>query len=843
MMQQFRAAKDQHPGMLVLFRNGDFYELFEEDADVGAKALGLTLTKRDKEIPMAGFPQHKLEHYLGMLLKAGYRVAVCEQMEEAGPGKKLIRREVNRVVTPGTVTEDGLLDARKPNHLAAFCRGKNNQIGLAWAELWTGAFWAADVAEEQLTDELARLAAVELLLPENQADPFEQQLFPQLNGSLIRRPYWTFDHVTALETLNAHFSTATLTGFGFEDSQPCLLAAGAILAYLQETLRSSLDHLRQLRPYSIDTVLVLDEVTRRSLELTRTLRDATREGSLLSAIDRTVTAMGARLLHDRLLAPLRQQAEIEARLDAVEECLRDANLRSGLRELLEESPDLQRLTSRVSTGRATPRDLAAIGQALKLLPKCKARLAGRKSAVIRQLEAQLELCPDLRESLDKALSDAPPATAKEPGIIREGYSPELDNLRTLARQGRDWIARYQAEEISRTGITSLRVGYTDVMGYYIEVTNANENRVPADYIHERTLKNCKRYSTPALKEYEEKVVTAQERSLALEYELFNQLRDLVAAQTNRLLQTAEVLANLDFYTALAELAATRNYVRPAISELPILTIRDGRHPVLEQTLPAGTFVPNDADFGPDGGSFWLITGPNMSGKSTFIRQVALLTLMAHLGSFVPASSASIGITDRIFTRVGASDELSRGQSTFMVEMTEAANILNNATKQSLVILDEIGRGTSTYDGLSLAWAMTEHLHDQVGSRTLFATHYHELARLEGVLPRLRNYNVLVKELDDDVIFMHKIDRGNADKSYGIHVARLAGVPETVIDRAQQVLSQMEGGSDRIGPSQRKRRRTAEALAAHDPHLIEPPEGNRPREVDRPSLFPEADEPA
>lgn len=832
MMQQYRAAKAAHPGMLVLFRNGDFYELFEDDAEFGHRILGLTLTRRDKEIPMAGFPQHKLEHYLGILLKAGHRVAVCEQMEEAGGGKKIIRREVNRVVTPGTITEDELLDARRPNYLCAIVRGRAGLLGLAWADLSTGAFAAADVPETKLGDELARLTVVECLLPEDQADSLTERLGSAPPATITRRPNWTFDPSTSVATVQKQFGVATMAGFGFDDSQPALIAAGAILIYLGETLRTSLAHIRTLRSHRNGSVLVLDEVTRRSLELTRSLRDNLREGSVLSVIDRTVTPMGARFLHDALLAPLIDRVTIENRLDAVQELLSDHALRGQLRELLDHVGDLQRLTSRVSTARANPKDLAAVLRTLRLLPKIKAKLTGRRSHLLQEQEAALELCPDLRDYLDQALTDDPPYSPKDGGIIREGFHAGLDELRRLTRDGKDWIARYQADEITRTGITSLKVGYVDVMGYFIEITNANENRVPPEYVHERTLKNCKRYSTPALKEYEEKVVTAQERSLALEFDLFLQIRDAVAAQTHRLLQTADVLATVDFLASLAELAASRNYVRPKVTDEAILAIVDGRHPVLDQTLPPGTFVPNDVHLSSGHGNFWLLTGPNMSGKSTFIRQVALVTLLAHVGSFVPARSATIGITDRIFTRVGASDELSRGQSTFMVEMTEAANILNNATARSLVILDEIGRGTSTYDGLSLAWAITEYLHDTLGCRSLFATHYHELAQLAGTLPRLRNFTVQVKELEKEVIFLHKIVPGNAGKSYGIHVARLAGVPVAVLDRAEDVLAALEGPKSDDAEAARED-------PAPKPIVVEPPERPRRRTRNRssgPSLF-------
>ncbi|VTR96876.1 DNA mismatch repair protein MutS [Tuwongella immobilis] len=790
MMQQYHAAKAQHPGMLLLFRMGDFYETFGEDAEIAARVLGLTLTSRDKSMPMAGFPHPALENHLRKLLAAGLRVSICDQVEDPAQAKGLVRREVTRVVTPGTITEDEMLDPRRPNHLLAIVPSRQT-VGVAWVELSTGFFFAADFPKSHAADEISRLHAAEALLAQSEFDRLDETLSRRLPRTLASRPDWTFDPETTKAALHSHFQVATMTGYGFHDDQACVIAAGALLIYLQETLKASLKHLRQLRPYRAETVLLLDETTRRSLELTRTLRDGQRDGSLLAVMDRTVTAMGARMLHDAILAPLTDRATIEARLDAVDECVREHTLRSELRELLEQVPDLQRLTSRVSTGRATPRDLTAVGRALRLLPRVKAKITSRKSPLLNELESQIELCPDLRELLDRALADEPPMNPRDGGVIRPGFHRGLDELRDLARNGKDWIARYQAAEITRTNIPSLKVGFNQVFGYYIEITNTHSTKVPPEYIRKQTLKNCERYITPELKEYEEKVLSAEEKSQALEVELFTEIRDAVAGQTARLLNTAEVLATIDFLTGLAELAATRNYVRPQLHDEPILELRDARHPVLDQTLPPGTFVPNDAILGPDVGHFWLITGPNMSGKSTFIRQVALLTLMAHLGSFVPAKAARVGITDRIFTRVGASDELSRGQSTFMVEMTEAANILNNASPRSLVILDEIGRGTSTYDGVSLAWAITEYLHDQIQCRALFATHYHELSQLADSLPRLRNYHVQVRELDHEVIFLHQIGPGSAAKSYGIHVAKLAGVPEMVLQRAGSILGTLE----------------------------------------------------
>jgi DNA mismatch repair protein MutS len=804
MMQQFREAKERHPGTLVFFRNGDFYELFEEDAEVGSRLLGITLTRRDKEIPMAGVPYHALDRYLGKLLQAGHRVAICEQMEDPRTVKgRPIRREVVRVVTPGTLTEDDLLDPRRSNHLLALVppsggwdrRLAGRWAGLAWLELSTGLFQAADVPPSRLADEVLRLAPSECLVAEATTDETAELLqrvreaLPQL--TLTPRPDWNFDAKSARDVLFAHFGVATLAGFGFDDSQPCLTAAGALLLYLRETLKTSLAHLTRLRPYSEQRFLCLDDVTRRSLELTRTLRDNARIGSLLSALDRTITPMGARLLHDWLLAPLADRAAIVARQDAVTELLREHRTRNEVRDSLTSVADLQRLTARSSTGSASPRDLAAIGRTLALLPQVKAHLNGCTSALLRDLHARLELCPELREALENSLMPDPPVNPREGGIIRPESHKDLLELHTARTAGKDWMAQFQADEALRTGISSLKVGFTEGYGYYLEVTHTHKNKVPENYHLQRSLKNANRYITAELSEYAEKVMSAGENIKQLEYDLFVQLRERVAAQTARLMQTAEVLATLDGLASLAELAAERSYCRPVLDDEPILDIKEGRHPVLEQLLPPGTFVPNDIVLGPDDGMFLLVTGPNMGGKSTFLRQTALLTLMAQMGSFVPARSARIGLADRIFTRVGASDELSRAQSTFMVEMTEAANILNNATRRSLVILDEIGRGTSTYDGVSLAWGITEYLHDNIGCRTLFATHYHELAQLAERLPNLRNVNVLVHEEADGIVFLHKIAPGNADKSYGIHVAARAGVPEEVLVRARQVLAELE----------------------------------------------------
>jgi DNA mismatch repair protein MutS len=790
-MQQYRDIKAQHPQLLLLFRIGDFFELFGADAERGAPILGLTLTSRDKTLPMAGFPHHALDAYVRKLVQAGYGVAVCDQVEDPTAAQGLVRREVVRILTPGTLTEEELLDPRRANHLAAVWPGAEH-VGLAWVELSMGVFHAVDVPWPRLADELGRLTPAECLHGDDASARLLDLLRTALpSTTLTARPAWSFDPATARAALLHQLRVTTLTGLGFEDAQPCVTAAGALLLYLKETFKASLAHLRRPRPYRPDNHLILDEVTRRSLELTRTQREATREGSLLAFLDRTVTPMGARLLQESLLAPLTDRGAIAARLDAVAEFVDAHPRRSELRELLGEVADLHRLSTRASTGRASPRDLATVGRTLRLLPAIRRQLTDCWAGLLRELLRHLDPCPELAETLNNALAHDPPADPRQGGVIRPGYDEHLDQLRETARSGKEWIARFQAEEAVRSGIPGLKVGYNQVFGYYIEVGHSHAQRVPAHYQRKQTLKNAERYVTPELKEHEEQVLTVEDQIRQRESELFTSLRDQVAAQTARLQRAAEVLARLDVLTALAELAVTRNYCRPELCEEPILEIEGGRHPVLDQILPPGTFVPNDAALGPEQGRFWLITGPNLSGKSTFIRQVALITVMAQMGSFVPARRARIGIVDRIFSRVGASDELSRGQSTFMVEMVEAANILNNATTRSLVILDEIGRGTSTYDGVSLAWSITEYLHDQVGCRTLFATHYHELARLEGTLAGLRNYQVLVQEEPDDIVFLHQIAPGSAAKSYGIHVAQLAGMPREVLDRAGEVLSELE----------------------------------------------------
>lgn len=792
MMRQYYEAKKACPDALLLFRMGDFYELFHDDAKVAARTLNLALTSRDKgenAVPMAGFPHHQLDAYLAKLIGAGLRAAVCEQVEDPKLAKGLVRREVTRVVTPGTLTDEALLDPRESNFLAAVCPG--DWVGLAWVELSTGRFVAAGFPPRLLADQLARIAPAECLVSDD-AEPLPDSCGDRM--MVTRRPAWAFAQGGAEEALARHFGTLGLDGFGFTDSpadKAAVRAAGAVLDYLAETQRGSLEHIDRLSPYRSGETLEIDEASRRSLEISRTIREGRREGSLLAVLDHTVTPMGSRLLAEWIASPLTEIGAICARLDAVEELVADAALTEDLQKSLRQAYDVERLLTRVTTGRATPRDLSFLGRTLACLPAIKARLTARKSNLLNSIEARIDLCADLRSRLEAALVDQCPLATGEGGFIRDGFHGPLDALRELTRGGKQWIARYQAEETEQSGIPSLKVGFNKVFGYYLEVTNTHREKVPERYIRKQTLKNAERYITPELKEYEEKVLTADEKAKELEYELFIELRQAVAERRRQMQATAAALAQIDVLASLAELARRRNYCRPEPVSEPVLDVADARHPVLDILQPDGSFVPNDIRAGGEAGNILLITGPNMAGKSTYIRQVALITLMAQIGSFVPASRAKIGIADRIFARVGASDELSRGQSTFMVEMTETARILNTATERSLVILDEIGRGTSTYDGISLAWSVVEHLHDRINCRTFFATHYHELTDLARSLDRIANLNVAVREWQEEVVFLHKIVDGAADKSYGIHVARLAGVPRSVIERSKEILAQLE----------------------------------------------------
>jgi len=803
MMERYKVVKAEHPGAILLFRMGDFYELFYEDAQNASKVLGLTLTSRDKNsenpVPMAGFPYHQLDSYLQKLIHAGFRAAICDQVEDPKKAKGLVRREVTRVVTPGTLTDDQMLDPRQSNFLACVAPSKTT-IGLAWLELSTGRFLLTDLEPSQLQDELARIAPAECLIPESAAQDGQLPMRRPDPGSLLltTRPDWCFAREEAKRLLNEHFGTKTLEGFDVDDT-PAVTAAGALLDYVRETQRTALPHIVRLESWRRSRHMTIDEATRRSLELAQTLRDGRRDFTLLGVMDETCTPMGSRLLAEWLSGPLTDPEQIRQRQDAIEELLTQLSLRDDVREMLKEAYDLHRLTSRIATGRCSPRDLVCLARTLEQLPRLRAKLAERKSKRLQTLEQRIELCPMAHEAITLAIVDEPPLNVTDGGVIRPGFNAALDEFRDLMRGGRQWMAQYQAKEIERTGISSLKIGFNKVFGYYLEVTAANSSRVPAEYIRKQTLKNQERYITPELKEYEEKVLRAEDRAKALEQELFATLRDQVAAFVPLLLRTADAMAEIDVLAGLATLAAKAGYCRPTLTADAVMNIVDGRHPVLDRLLPSGQFVPNDVRLGIKSesddqrgvGRVQIITGPNMAGKSTYIRQAALITIMAQMGSFVPAKEALIGIADRVFARVGASDELARGQSTFMVEMTETARILNSATERSLVILDEIGRGTSTYDGISLAWAITEHLHDEIQCRTMFATHYHELTDLTSTLKHAANWNVAVQESNEDVVFLHRIVEGAAGRSYGIHVAKIAGVPRLVTDRAAVILQTLE----------------------------------------------------
>ena len=795
MMRQYTEAKTAFPDTVLFFRMGDFYEMFSDDAKIAAKVLGLALTSRDKgpnATPMCGFPHHQLDPYLSKMVNAGIKVAVCDQMEDPKLAKGIVKREVTRVVTAGTVLEDSMLDPRLNNYLAAVVEGKHDVIGMAWIELSTGRFQAAGFPQSELLDQIARINPSEILL-EDSAQPLPDDV---LNSTMItRRMSWQFGIDNALRVLTEHFNTRNLDGFGFTESESdaqAIRAAGAVLDYLQETQKTSLEHIQSLSPYSTRRVLEIDESTRRSLELNYTMRGNKREGSLLGAIDRTVTAVGARLLSSWLSDPLTDIVRIKRRQAAVEELVNNPQITDRIRNAFNGIYDIERLLTRVTTNRSTPRDLSYLGKTWRLMPEIKGILADCSSELLCRVRDSINLCQELTGLLDSALVENCPGLARDGGFIKSGFSQELDGLRSLAMGGKQWIADYQARMQQETGINNLKIGYTRVFGYYLEVTNANaEKKIPADFIRKQTLKNAERYITPELKEYEEKALTAEERSLELEQTLFAQLREETAKYHKQMYQTATVLGELDALQSLAALARDRNYCRPEMTEDPILEIFDGRHPVLDITRPEGDFIPNDIICDKEHGYIQLITGPNMAGKSTFIRQAALIVILAQIGGFVPAKRAVIGIADKIFARVGAGDELSRGRSTFMVEMTETARILNNATPRSLVILDEIGRGTSTYDGISLAWAVVEHLHESTSCRTLFATHYHELTDLGDHGDGIANLNVAVKEYNGNIAFLHKIVPGAADRSYGIHVAKLAGVPQEVIRRANEILLQLE----------------------------------------------------
>jgi DNA mismatch repair protein MutS len=803
-MRQYQQFKAQYPDYVLFFRMGDFYEMFWDDALLCAKVLGVALTSRSRgglesseAIPMAGVPFHSVESYLRKMIVAGHRVAICEQVETASEAKGVIRREVVRLMTPGTLTDDPLLDGRSDNYLAAVAfhitANSGFKAALAWVELSTGSCTAMSGSMGQVLDEIQRLRPAEVLVPEMPSgEPHEIALKIKAIGSiaLTIRPGWQFTPHHAKEQVHKQWDVTTTGGFGFEDDDPGVLATAAILSYLEETQRGSLAHLRGLRRHLVEDHLSIDPASWRSLEIDRTTRWGTIEGSLLHSIDRTQTPMGARLLRQWVRTPLRDIEHISARQSAIDAMLESPEALKAVIKHLGSVCDIERIIARVSVGRASPRDLASLGKCLKSMPGLLDQLKKLERAddVAPELLILRSFCTEQGKYLASAIKGDPAPHLREGGVIADHFDPELDRLRELGTNSQEWLARYQARLSEETHIPSLKVGYNKVFGYYIEVTDTHRDKAPASWTRKQTVKNAERYITEELKTFEDEALSAHERSILLEQRLFEQVRQALLPHVQKFGELAEGVARLDVLSGLAILAQERRYCRPELTEERTLEIVDGRHPVLEQQL-GSEFVANDVKFGPED-SLALITGPNMAGKSTYIRQVALITILAQIGSYVPAKSATIGIVDRLFARIGASDELHGGQSTFMVEMTETANILNNASDRSLVVLDEIGRGTSTLDGLSLAWAIAEHIAGTVKCRTLFATHYHELTDLARAYKGVRNLNVSVREWQDQVIFLHRIVEGGTDRSYGIHVARLAGVPKPVLARAKDLLGQL-----------------------------------------------------
>ncbi len=792
MMRQYHDAKRKAGDALLFFRMGDFYELFFEDAKVASQALGIALTSRSKEgeVPMAGVPVRTVDGYLRRLVQQGFRVAICEQMEEPATAKGILDRRVVRIVTPGTLTEESVLDAKAANFLLALLPTPR-RAGLAWADLSTGRFLLQDVNREEALAAVARVAPAEVLLPES-VFTREEDLVAALARVTTAPPQpvpdWVVEEGSASRALKEHFKVASLEAYDLRRQDPSLGAAAAILHYLGETQRTALTHITALRRHRSGDHLVLDRETVARLDL----------DGLIGVLDRTVTAAGARLLRERILQPLTDCAAIARRLDAVEELAGDSFLRRDAKASLGSVRDIERIVSRAATQRCSPKDLLALRESLDMVPTVQNLLAGTRCEALQRARAELDPVPEVRDLLARGIADDPPFHVRDGGAIRDGHSAELDRLRALRRDGKSTIAQMRAREVERTGIESLKIGFNRVFGYYIEISHAHRGKVPGDYTRKQTLSGAERYVTPELKEHEAQVLTAEERALALEARLFEALRERVVEQVQRLQRTAALLAEIDVVRALADTAAARDYVRPVVEESAALEIAEGRHPVVEAALTHDRFVPNDLRLDTSTRAVAVLTGPNMAGKSTYIRQAALIAILAQAGSFVPAASARVGVSDRIFTRIGAEDDLAGGRSTFMVEMAETAAICHHATPRSLVVLDEVGRGTSTFDGVAIAWAVTEYLAQVTGCRTLFATHYHELTALAGEVRGVFNLHVAVEEWGDEVVFLHRIQEGGTDRSYGIHVARLAGLPPAVVERARALLSGLSGRTEGLG---------------------------------------------
>ncbi len=826
-MRQFLEIKSQYQDAILFFRLGDFYEMFMDDAVTASRVLGITLTSRNKgvkdAIPLCGIPYHSSQAYIAKLVSNGYKVAICEQIGDPKTTKGIVERAVVKVVTPGLVTDTDTLEPKENNYLLALVGEVETGYGLAHIDITTGDFRVTHLDNpEKVIGELASLQPREILLPsEFEGDGLQQLFLRNLDGMLVNRLNdWEFESDRASEILCSFFNCSSLQAFGCQDLPQSIRAAGGLLSYLQRTQLDDLRHIRGLNTYHTRDHMVLDESTRRNLELTATLHGGRKKGSLLGVLDRTLTAMGGRLLRQWIHYPLIDKEQIIRRQDALQELLDDSIGRIDLGSLLDGVYDLERLNGKISMASANAKDIVALRDSLQRLPQIDDLLRERESDLLQTLRVNIDLMPDLVNEISRSIVDDPPFLLRDGGIIRDGYNPELDELRSISREGKGWIARLEQQEKERTGISTMKVKYNKVFGYFIEVPRRFSDEMPEDYQRKQTLANAERFITPALKEYEEKVLGAEERLVEIEYDLFQQIRKATAEQGAKIQQTADALAQLDALLSLTDLAHDRQYVRPQIDDSDLLVVEGGRHPVVEQMSLQEPFVPNDVCLDLQENQLLIITGPNMAGKSTFMRQVALITLMAQMGSFVPAVKAHIGVVDRIFTRVGASDNLAKGESTFMVEMNETANILRHATSKSLIILDEIGRGTSTFDGVSIAWSVAEYLHDnaEVAAKTLFATHYHELTELCLTRSRIKNFNIAVKEWNDQIIFLRKIVAGGASRSYGIQVGRLAGLPQPVIERAKEILHNLEAGEFTSGQQPRIGRGKGQPVAKVEAQL-------------------------
>ena len=797
LMEQYLKIKAQYQDTILLYRMGDFYETFYEDAQLISRLLGIALTKRahgkSSQVPLAGFPYHALDNYLHKLVRAGHRVAICEQTEDPKFAKGLVKRNVIEIITPGTTLSEKLLENKSNNYLAALFIG-DDKAGLVLTDISTGELYICEVEPQKIVDQLISFAPREILVSKVQQEKISGMVNRKVPAVLTQREDWIFEYNYASEQIRKHYSTLSLKGFGLDQLKEGVIATGAVLNYLLENNKTSLDHIRKPRILNLSDYMILDESTRRNLEISDPIRENIGGNTLLEVLDKTRTAMGGRLLKKWFTQPLCQVDKINARLDLITDLQKNKPVLYSTQELLSELSDLERLISRISMGRTNARDLIHLKNSLQVIPQIITQMDKSDSQTLQTHFSKMHELPEMITLISRAIVDDPPVTITEGDMIKPGFNAELDELRSITHSGKKWLLSLQDEERKRTGIHMLKISYNKVFGYYIEITNPNLSKIPPDYIRKQTLVNAERFITPALKEKEEKILGAEEKIKQVEYDIFQQVREEIITQTARIQDTSSRLAFLDCLCSLAQAAIDYRYVRPVITDDQILQIRNGRHPVVEKFMrPGEEFIPNHVYLNPDDEQIWIITGPNMAGKSTFLRQVGLIVFMAQIGSYVPAEEAKVGVVDRIFTRVGASDNLASGESTFLVEMNETANILNNATPRSLILLDEIGRGPSTFDGLAIAWAVAEYLHNEkvLRAKTLFATHYHELTELTRLYPRIKNYNIAVEEWGSQIIFLRKIVPGGTDNSYGIHVAQMAGLPGSVIERSREILANLE----------------------------------------------------